>query len=138
LFRAWEWLATLDSRTRIDHFDRDSAIWDFETKEGLNEKGKQNRFMRPPLHFRCRSILLPVLKNDKELGITSTRASMDGQVADTTTFDKWFSGKSAEFQADFLGAGRYKLYQDGKITFKDLVSQNGRVLSVKELQEKYS
>jgi hypothetical protein len=78
------------------------------------------------------------LKNDKELGISSTRASIDGQVADTTTFDKWFSGKSAEFKEDFLGKGRFELYKSGKITFKDLVAQNGRVLSVKELKEKYS
>ena len=60
LFRAWEHLSTLDSRVSFVCASRDGSIWDFNTKEGLNDKGKENRFMRPPLHFRCRSILLPV------------------------------------------------------------------------------
>ena len=67
-----------------------------------------------------------------------TRSSLDGYVPQTTTFDKWIEGKSDKFKEDYLGKGRYNLYKDGKITFSDLVRQDGRTLTLKELREKYS
>ena len=36
-----------------------------------------------------------------------------------------------------LGPGRLRLYNDGKITLKDLVDQQGRTLTLAELKEKY-
>ena len=38
---------------------------------------------------------------------------------------------------EILGPGRLKLYNDGKITLKDLVDQQGRTLTLAELKEKY-
>jgi len=143
IIKGYEHSSVLDSRTSQVCAVRDGAFWDLEGK-GLNEKGKMFPFKRPPLHFRCRSLLSPILKSYKELGLSGivipegTRASMDGQVSSGTNFDKWFSGKDKAFQEEYLGKGRYKLYKDGKITFSDLVNQQGRTLTIQELKDKYS
>ena len=89
----------------------------------------------------CRCTLTPLLKSWEELGMDlpefdpSTRASMDGQVSDTLDFKEWFDSKGAAFQAKWLGPGRYELWQKGKITFRDLVDQNGRELTLAQLKE---
>jgi len=137
LFKGWEHLSVLDNRTSTICATRDGAYWTLDGK-GLNEKGKKFNFRRPPLHFRCRSLLLPILKSGLELDIQGTRATMDGQVSADITFDKWFDSKDKAFQEEFLGKGRYNLYKKGTITFNDLVNQNGRELTLKELKEKYS
>lgn len=143
IFKGYEHNSTLDNRTTLLCGSRDGACWDLNGK-GLNEKGKANKFMTPPLHFRCRSLLLPITKSFEELGIPldevpiGTRSSMDGYVSRDTTFEKWFEGKPKAFQEEYLGVQRYKLYKDGVINFSDLVNQNGKVLTVAQLKEKYS
>lgn len=137
IFKAWEWLAVLDGRTRKEHAQRDSGLWEFVTHKGLNEIGKKFAFRRTPYGWNCRCILLPVLKDALSLGIESTRASMDGQVSSKINFEEWFSKKDKAFQEEYLGKGRYKLYKDGKITFSDLVNQSGRTLTIQELKAKY-
>ena len=91
----------------------------------------------------CRCTISPVLKSWKELGIDGfedfdegTRASMDGQVSGSMTFEDWFETLDAARQEAILGKGRYELYKSGKISFSDLVDQNGRGLTVEELYKK--
>lgn len=91
----------------------------------------------------CRCALTPVLKSWEELGIDgfedfdeSTRASMDGQVSGSMTFEDWFEALDAARQEAILGKGRYELYKSGKISFSDLVDQNGRGLTVEALYKK--
>lgn len=143
VIKGYQWMATLDSRTRLEHAIRDGAAWSND-KKGLNEKGKKYPFKYTPDGWNCRCQLVPILKTWREIGIDEdempegTRSSLDGYVPQTTTFDKWIEGKSDEFKEDYLGKGRYNLYKDGKITFSDLVRQDGRTLTIKELLEKYS
>lgn len=142
ILRGYQWRATLDSRTRIEHAARDGAVWDTE-HNGLNAKGKKYPFAYTPFGWRCRCHLVPVLKSWQEMGIDAeelpvgTRSSLDGYVPQTTNFDEWIKTKSPAFVEDYLGKGRYKLYKDGVITFSDLVNQQGRTLTLKELKEKY-
>jgi len=91
--------------------------------------------------------MLPIVKSFKELGIPldevtkGTRSSIDainGKVSRDTTFEQWFEGKDKTFQESYLGKGRYQLFKDGKITFSDLVNQQGRYLKLSELNSKYS
>ena len=143
VIKGYQWHATLDSRVRLEHAIRDGAAWD-TNKKGLNEKGKKYPFKYTPDGWNCRCQLVPILKTWREMGIDEdelpegTRSSLDGYVPQTTTFDKWIEGKSDKFKEDYLGKGRYNLYKDGKITFSDLVRQDGRTLSLRELLEKYS
>ena len=143
IFKGYEHNSTLDKNTTVTCGTRDGALWDLNGK-GLNKQGKDNKFRTPPLHFRCRSLLLPITKSFKELGIPldevpiGTRSSMDGYVSRDTTFEKWFEDKPKAFQEKYLGVQRYKLFKDGVINFSDLVNQNGKVLTVAQLKEKYS
>jgi len=143
IFKGWEWNATLDSRTRPAHAAYDGMAHDLNGK-GINEKGKKYAFIKAPNGWNCRCISLPITKSFKELGITldevpiGTRSSMDGYVSRDTTFEKWFESKSKSFQEEYLGQSRYKLFKDGVINFSDLVNQNGKTLTVKQLKEKYS
>lgn len=143
VFKGYEHNSTIDARVSLICSTRDGATYDLEYK-GLNVKGKAYPFKQVPLHFNCRSIILPITKSFKELGIPldevpiGTRSSMDGYVSRDTTFEKWFDGKPKSFQEEYLGIQRYKLFKDGVINFSDLVNQNGKTLTVKQLLEKYS
>ena len=136
--KGFQWVATLDGRTCADCASRDGLAWDLD---GNGLDGNTFPYETPPIHASCRCTLVPVLKSWEELGMDlpefdpSTRASMDGQVSDTLDFKEWFDSKGAAFQAKWLGPGRYELWQKGKITFRDLVDQNGRELTLAQLKE---
>ena len=84
---------------------------------------------------------MAILKTFRDLGVDldeippSTRASMDGQVAEDLSFDDWLSKKPKAFQDKMLGPGRAQLYRDGKITLTDLVDLRGNPLTLEALEE---
>lgn len=88
----------------------------------------------------CRSTSVPVLKTWRELGIDedeipkTTRASMDGQVAQDTTFESWLKRQSIERQEASLGKEKAALWRAGKITLRDLLDQDGRPLTLEQLK----
>jgi hypothetical protein len=96
----------------------------------------------PSLHMGCRCSLLAVTKSFEELtGIKglddipeSTRASMDGQVASSTTYLDWLGRQDAATKADILGPGRARLLEAGKISLSDLVDQRGNELTLAQLK----
>lgn len=143
IFKGWEWNATLDSRVRPEHLMIDGAMWDFKGKP-LNENGIAHKFRKAPDGWNCRCLLLPIVKSFKELGIPldevskGTRSSIDGYVSRDLSASDWFENKSKTFQEEYLGKGRFELYKKGTITLSDLLNQQGRYLSLKELKEKYS
>ena len=143
VFKGYEWNATLDSRVRPEHLVLDGAMWDFEGK-GLNANGVGHKFRKAPDGWNCRCLLLPITKSFKELGIPldevskGTRSSIDGYVSSNLSASDWFESKSKAFQEEYLGKGRFELYKKGTITLSDLLNQQGRYLSLKELKEKYS
>jgi SPP1 gp7 family putative phage head morphogenesis protein len=63
-----------------------------------------------------------------------TRASMDGQVSKTASFDTWLRGRPPEVQKRILGAQRAALFQQGKLSARDLIDQSGRPLTLAELR----
>jgi len=62
------------------------------------------------------------------------RASMDGQVSDSKDWQAWLKGKGDEFALEKLGPGRFKLWKEGKLTLSDLTDQQGRELTLAELE----
>lgn len=68
----------------------------------------------------------------------NAQASMDGQVPEDWNYEAWLKRKPVEFQKEILGQAKYDLWKRGKLTFKDLVDQSGRPLSVDELRAKFS
>lgn len=123
-----QWLATLDTKTCLRCGPLDGR--EFPLNEGP----------RPLLHFNCRCKMTPVLKSFRELGIdmdelpASTRASMNGEVADTVTYPEWLKGQPASVQDEALGPARGKLFRAGKVDVDGFVDdRRGRILRVNEV-----
>lgn len=149
--RGTQTVVTLDLRTTTICISRSSAVWDLKT--GRPIQGTAEGFPgAPPWHWNCRTFLIPYLyswetlrkkplpksTHNKILEIApTTRASMDGQVATGTSYEKWLASKPKSVQLDKLGPTKYKLWKSDKITFTDLVNQQGRPLTVAELQERH-
>lgn len=128
LIKAVQWHATLDTRTCPSCGALDGKTFDID-------KGA-----RPPRHINCRCTTSPVIRSMKELGFDladfplSTRASMDGQVPGTTTFNQWLKGMPADVQDDALGKTRGALFRTGKVDVKDFVNQQGDTVDLKSLR----
>jgi len=137
IFKGYQWVATLDGSTRVEHFIRDGLQWDLNH----NPIGHDLKWEEVPFGYNCRCIIIPILKSYKELGLNTkeitglTRSSLDGSVPQKQTATKWFETKGSEFQEKFLGKGRYELFKDGKITLRDLIDKNGEILTIKELEK---
>ncbi len=142
LVKGFHQLSTLDSHTTTICMAYSGGEWDLEGKPINGTKLPFNG--GPPRHWNCRSVLVPITKTFKELGIDSpepkpaTRASMDGQVPVNTTFDAFLKRKGQAFQDDMLGKGRAELWRQGKITLAQLLDQRGNPLSLEQLQSKYA
>lgn len=140
VFKGYQHQSVIDNRTSLICSVRDNLAWDLD----LKPIGHNLPFKKPSLHYNCRSIILPIIRSYKELGIDLeevsglTRSSMDGELARNISFSDWFEKKPKSFQEEYLGTGRYQLFKDGKITLSNLVNQDGKTLTVKELKEKYS
>jgi hypothetical protein len=130
-------LATLDSHTTFVCASYDKAAYNLDNEP---IEGNKLPYLEIPRHFGCRSWWQALLKRWDEMGLPfdefkpSTRASMDGQIPQGTSFPEFLDGKSQAWQDNYLGKGRAKLYRDGKITLADLVDGTGRELTIKELK----
>ena len=149
-----QWLSTLDTRTSDICKALDGQAWDLE---GKRLSGTTHDFVQPPpAHWNCRSTLVPVLKSWDELSGTKsskirgilkskkpgrrTRSEMDGKkVSNTISYEKWLRNKdrrNPEMVVDILGPTKYKLWKEGKLSFRDLIDQSWNPLTVAELRDK--
>lgn len=138
LIQGYTQTSTLDGRTTKVCAVRDNLSWDLDKKPA----GHNQSFKLPPLHYNCRSIMLPWLKSDSSIPKSvrdkipkSTRASIDGQVESDLTFEKWVERKPKAFQEKWFGKGRYELWREKKITFGELVDSDGRQRTLAELEK---
>lgn len=124
-----QFLATLDGRTTPICQFHSQLVWDNQN----NPVGHSEPYPgSPPLHWNCRSTLVPVLKKWSELSnstrtdITAkidereslrrtTQASANGQVRADLTYEDWLRTQSAGRQETILGSRRFRLWQDGEI-----------------------
>jgi SPP1 gp7 family putative phage head morphogenesis protein len=133
-------VSTLDGRTTDICMAYSGAAWDLN-KKPIGEKNLPYN-SGVPRHWQCRSFEIAVTKSFKELGLnidefpSTTRTSMDGEVAGDLSFDDWLKAKPKAFQEEMLGKGRAELFQSGKITLTDLVNGNGRPLTLNELKKR--
>lgn len=138
LLKGEKHLSTLDTRTSEVCRVRDGLAWDLD-KKPIGDHSVP--YARPPLHPNCRSTLILITKSWKELGLDvdeipeSTRASMDGQVKASLTYEDWLKNKTLEQQDAILGKGKADLWRRGVITFADMLDQSGRPLTLKSLRE---
>lgn len=77
-----------------------------------------------PLHIKCHCLYIPLkLSSDK----------LDN-LPDNHTFEDWLGSQSKDEQEKIFGKGRLQLYNEGLISSKDLIGQNGLVMSLAELK----
>ena len=137
IMKGFEWLATLDGNTCVQCMAYSGAQWDMEGKPIKGDLPLKN----PPLHPNCRCVLTPLTKSYRELGLNidemppGTRASDLGQVPADMSMDSFLRRHDTEYLNDLLGPGRAKLFQDGKITLRQLVDGTGRPLRLDELRK---
>lgn len=84
----------------------------------------------PPRHWGCRSVLVPVTKSFKELGIDIAEPKELGM-----TFEEFLSRRTEAQQDEQLGAGRAQMWRDGTITLPQLLDQRGNPLTLSQLEE---
>ncbi|MEP0147084.1 phage minor head protein [Pseudophaeobacter sp.] len=136
------WASTLDLRTTVGCAARDNKLYSVKDHKPLDhdlpwENGPGQR------HWGCRSTSAPVTKSWRDIGFdiddlpASTRASMNGQVPQDTSFEAWLAKKTKAQQNEALGPGRADLWRDGKLTFRDLVDARGRELTLEQLRQRF-
>lgn len=90
----------------------------------------------------CRSTTTYITRSWKEMGINieeapeGTRSSLNGYVPSKTTYYEWLEGQSATIQKDVLGVKRYDMWKAGDVKPYQFYSQDGRWLTLKELDAK--
>jgi len=120
-----EYTATLDSRVTISCSSLDGNIYNIGD-------GPQ-----PPLHWNCRSVRVPVINPEFNLGsaITGERASMNGPVPGNVTYGGFLKRQSAEVQNEVLGVERAKLFRSGKLSIGKFTDDTGKVYTLDRLKE---
>lgn len=147
VIKGYKQLSTLDGHTSVTCVSYSGATWDKDKKPTGETRLP---FVSPggsasgtPRHFNCRSLITPITKTFRELGLDipefkeTTRSSVDGQVGAATTFDGFLKRKGAAFTDDLLGPGRAELWRQKKLTLAQLLDQSGRPLTLAQLRAKY-
>jgi SPP1 gp7 family putative phage head morphogenesis protein len=131
--------AILDSRT--------SPVCSYHNGKFYTEKEAKN--WEPPLHFNCRSTLVPVLKSKEDLLNSNTSklkkteltkldpSKMTGQPPKTKGFTEWLRGQKLSVQEKFLGGvEKAILFKTGALKVADYVTPKGKGLSIAALRKK--
>lgn len=126
--KEYEYVATLDSRTTLICATLDRRRFRYDDPAAL----------RPPQHWNCRSIIVPVV-DWKGLGLDpppeGTRASAGGQVAADTKYSDWLKAQPEGVQNEILGPTRAELFRQGRVSLRDLVRTDGRRVPLRDLPE---
>lgn len=117
-----EYCATLDARVTLICSSLDGNVYPVGT-------GPQ-----PPLHYRCRSLMVPKLKEQFDLKRDRFRSSVDGPVNAKTTYEQFLRRQDKAFQEEVLGVERAKLFREGKVSLDGFVDKSGKVLTLEQLK----
>lgn len=133
-----KFVATLDGRTSATCMHYSDRVYKIDEAHP-----------RPPLHPNCRSVLVGVDADGKLPGkrpfVSDSRPVRDipkaeregkiGQVSANTTFKEWFNRQDKEFQREWLGEKRFKLFTEGGYSLEKFTDQIGRKYTLNELRE---
>ena len=139
--QGYQYVATLDSRTSLICARLDGKVYALTNKNAP----------QPPQHFNCRSTTIPVIKSANQLlntnnnrlqkrkiaGLSdSRRASINGQVPGKTTYPEWLASQPNEVKLAVLGnQKRVALFNSGKVKFSQFSNKDGKLISLKQLEE---
>lgn len=127
----YRWVSTLDGRTT-------STCQSLDGKVFSNESGNP----KPPLHWRCRSTIIPVVKKEYSIveRIKSERAAKGSAGAESvpgqSTYNSWFKQQSSDFQDEVLGTKKGKLFREGGLSVYKFVDDDYNPLTLDELRKR--
>jgi len=139
--QGYQYVATLDSRTSLICGRLDGKVYSLDNKNAP----------QPPQHFNCRSTTIPVIKSTNQLLNTdnnrlqkrkiarltdSRRASINGQVPAKLTYPEWLKTQSNDVKLAVLGSQkRVTIFNSGKVKFSQFSNKDGKLISLKQLEE---
>ena len=128
LIQGVRYVATLDARTSDICASLDGRV--FPVGEGE----------RPPMHHQCRSTTVPILAAAEDipgLDVNSlpeaSRASLDGQVPESITYQQWLRSQPRRIQLEALGRGRFELFRQG-VPITRFVDDQNRILTLQQIR----
>jgi hypothetical protein len=127
----------LDARTTVHCMTYDGSTWTLEDVP----VGHSLVYVGLPAHWNCRSMWIPWLMKYSEIDKrirTQFPEEMDGTVSGRPKYEDWFKSQSKDFQKEVLGIGKYKIWTEKGLTFKNLIDPRGNALTLKELKLKYN
>lgn len=142
LVKAVEWVSTIDLRTTSPCVLRDRKQY---SNDGAHKPiGHSYPWGAGPgrFHWGCRSTSVPVVRSWRELGFDideldeGTRASMDGQIAATTSYPDWLKRQSASRQDEVLGKTRGLLFRQGGLTIDKFANAKGVWIDLETLRQR--
>jgi len=136
LLKGFMFTAILDSRTSPVCTHHNGKLYDVDDK----------RFV-PPLHWNCRSSLVPVLKSKEDLLETANvkrtilskkkDESLTGVAPKLENFGSWLKRQPMNIQEKMLGSmDAVELFRRGKLKADQFVTPKGRALSIQALRNK--
>lgn len=158
-------ISSIADAARGEYFEENSDVFDMEAftatlddttcEECGSLDGRQykiNQGPRPPIHFNCRCVRVPVIGN-KLIGNRPANAATEdllsglkakdraakiaelvGPVPASTTYADWLRSQSTAFQDHVLGPSRSALFRDGGLPLDKFVAKGGRHLNLDQLR----
>lgn len=135
--KGWIHQSVLDNRTTLLCASLDGKKY-WKSRGWTWEKMiAENRV--PPLHFNCRSTLLPLTNFTNSLlnrimrpSVTDDKAKL---VPAKMTFQEWFDKQPEAWKLKYLGQSRYNLYRKNKLKLDSFVDiQDGHVYTLDEIR----
>jgi SPP1 gp7 family putative phage head morphogenesis protein len=117
----YQWISVIDSKTT--EFCRWADGRTYYYKDGSGTLGGP---YEPPVHNRCRSATVPLLKG----------FDYGDKLPRKTTYYQWLDKQPAGVQKDVLGPVRYNLWKTQGVTPAKFYNRNGVYLTLKQLEAK--
>jgi SPP1 gp7 family putative phage head morphogenesis protein len=138
LLTGYMFTAILDSRTSPICSHHNGKVYSIDDKSYL-----------PPLHWNCRSSMIPVVASKEELLKRDTsrlkksviknkdEINLNGRPAKTKSFGEWLKTQSMSIQSKMLGSDEAaNLFRQGKVKANEFVTPKGKGLTIQALRNK--
>jgi SPP1 gp7 family putative phage head morphogenesis protein len=135
--KGYRFTAVLDTRTSAICSSKDGQIYPLEDRRYV-----------PPLHWNCRSTLVPVLKSKEELLATDSpkikkqkleadsRVELSGEVPEVENYTSWLKRQPMETKLQHLGSEeKVSLFEKGTLEVKSFFTDFGKAIDITVLRK---
>ena len=145
VIRGVQFLAHLDRRTTPICRAHSGDKWIYLPDGSMKNIQGGHDFVEPPLHFNCRSTIIPIVKSASSLSpdklkkvplLKRKTLGADLPLNKYVSADAWLKTQPENYQKEVLGKA-FGLWVRGKVNFQRFVSQKGRVRTPEELVDLY-